>query len=99
AHVYYDPVSSRDRAARLRDHVAAAFPGVTLGRWHDTPANSYKPQFLQAPILTSPNSYKPQFLQAPILTSPNSYKPQFLQAPILTSPMREVLMPLLFESG
>src|SRR5215468_12554741 len=26
AHVYYDPVSSRDRAARLREHVAAAFP-------------------------------------------------------------------------
>ena len=35
AHVYYDPASSRDRAARLRERVAAAFPDATLGRWHD----------------------------------------------------------------
>ena len=30
-----DPASSRDRAARLRERVAAAFPEATLGRWHD----------------------------------------------------------------
>jgi DOPA 4,5-dioxygenase len=35
AHIYYDPASSRDRAARLRERVAAAFPEATLGRWHD----------------------------------------------------------------
>jgi aromatic ring-cleaving dioxygenase len=35
AHVYYDPASSRDRAARLRERVAAAFPEARLGRWHD----------------------------------------------------------------
>jgi aromatic ring-cleaving dioxygenase len=35
AHVYYDPLSSRDQAARLREQVAAAFPSATLGRWHD----------------------------------------------------------------
>jgi aromatic ring-cleaving dioxygenase len=35
AHVYYDPASPRDRAARLRERVAAAFPEATLGRWHD----------------------------------------------------------------
>ena len=35
AHVYYDPASSRDCAARLRERVAAAFPEATLGRWHD----------------------------------------------------------------
>src|ERR1700758_3317037 len=35
AHVYYDPASTRDRAARLRERVAAAFPAATLGRWHD----------------------------------------------------------------
>ena len=34
-HVYYDPASSRDRAERLRERVAAAFPQATLGRWHD----------------------------------------------------------------
>jgi len=35
AHVYYDPASSRDRAARLRDRIAEKFPDATLGRWHD----------------------------------------------------------------
>ena len=35
AHVYYDPVTSRDRAERLRTRVAAEFPQATLGRWHD----------------------------------------------------------------
>jgi aromatic ring-cleaving dioxygenase len=35
AHIYYDPASTRDRAARLRERVAAAFPEATLGRWHD----------------------------------------------------------------
>jgi aromatic ring-cleaving dioxygenase len=34
AHIYYDP-ASRDRAARLRERVAAAFPRATIGRWHD----------------------------------------------------------------
>jgi DOPA 4,5-dioxygenase len=35
AHIYYDPKATRERAARLRDRVAAAFPEATLGRWHD----------------------------------------------------------------
>jgi aromatic ring-cleaving dioxygenase len=35
AHIYYDPQSSRERAARLREGVAAAFTAATLGRWHD----------------------------------------------------------------
>src|SRR5207247_2766838 len=35
AHIYYDPASTRDRAARLRERVAAASPQATLGRWHD----------------------------------------------------------------
>ena len=35
AHVYYDPASTRERAARLRERVAEAFPKATLGRWHD----------------------------------------------------------------
>jgi aromatic ring-cleaving dioxygenase len=34
AHIYYDP-ATRDRAARLREQVAVAFPAATLGRWHD----------------------------------------------------------------
>src|SRR2546430_17719519 len=35
AHIYYDPATTRDRAARLREHVAAAFPQARVGRWHD----------------------------------------------------------------
>ena len=35
AHIYYDPGSTRDRAERLRQRVAEAFPGAKLGRWHD----------------------------------------------------------------
>jgi aromatic ring-cleaving dioxygenase len=35
AHVYYDPETTRHRAERLRTRVAAEFPRVKLGRWHD----------------------------------------------------------------
>jgi aromatic ring-cleaving dioxygenase len=35
AHVYYDPASTRDRAAQLRERVAERFPQAVLGRWHD----------------------------------------------------------------
>ena len=35
AHVYYDPATSRGRAERLRQRVAAEFPAARLGRWHD----------------------------------------------------------------
>ena len=35
AHIYYDPATSRGRAERLRQRVAAEFPAATLGRWHD----------------------------------------------------------------
>jgi DOPA 4,5-dioxygenase len=35
AHIYYDPATSRRRAERLRERVAAEFPSARLGRWHD----------------------------------------------------------------
>jgi len=35
AHVYYDPTSTRDRAARLREWVEERF-AVQMGRWHDS---------------------------------------------------------------
>ena len=35
AHIYYDPATSRRRAERLRERVAAVFPQAKLGRWHD----------------------------------------------------------------
>jgi DOPA 4,5-dioxygenase len=47
AHIYYDPVSSRDRAQRLRERVAAAFPEATLGRWHDAPIGPHPQSMYQ----------------------------------------------------
>jgi aromatic ring-cleaving dioxygenase len=47
AHIYYDPVSSRERAARLRERVAAAFPDATLGRWHDEPVGPHPQSMYQ----------------------------------------------------
>jgi DOPA 4,5-dioxygenase len=41
AHVYYDPAGSRDRAAVVRERVAATFPDVRLGRWHDRPVGPH----------------------------------------------------------
>src|SRR5437660_11877509 len=35
AHIYYDPAATRDRAALLRERVAAMFPDARIGRWHD----------------------------------------------------------------
>jgi len=39
AHVYYDP-ATRERAARLRDEMAARL-AVRLGRWHDAPVGPH----------------------------------------------------------
>ena len=47
AHIYYDPASSRDRATRLRERVAAAFPDATLGRWHDAPVGPHPQSMYQ----------------------------------------------------
>lgn len=41
AHIYYDPASTRDVAARLREGIAAAFPEAQLGRWHDVPVGPH----------------------------------------------------------
>ena len=35
AHIYYDPATTRDKAARLRERVVATFPEAVVGRWHD----------------------------------------------------------------
>jgi aromatic ring-cleaving dioxygenase len=35
AHIYYDPATSRGRAERVREAVAAQFPQARVGRWHD----------------------------------------------------------------
>ena len=41
AHVYYDPATNRDRAALVRECVAAAFPDVRLGNWHERPVGPH----------------------------------------------------------
>ncbi len=35
AHIYYDPITTKDTAAKLRAHVEQAFPETIVGRWHD----------------------------------------------------------------
>ncbi len=47
AHIYYDPGSSRGRAERLRERVAAAFPEARLGRWHDVPVGPHPQSMYQ----------------------------------------------------
>ena len=41
AHIYYDPATTRDVAARVRDGLGAAFPQATLGNWHDEPVGPH----------------------------------------------------------
>jgi DOPA 4,5-dioxygenase len=54
AHVYFDPDSaeSRERAALVRDRVAAAFPGARLGRWHDRPVGPHTRAMYQIAFAT-----------------------------------------------
>jgi aromatic ring-cleaving dioxygenase len=35
AHIYYDPETTKENAALLRERVAEAFPKAVIGRWHD----------------------------------------------------------------
>jgi aromatic ring-cleaving dioxygenase len=37
AHIYYDPETTREPAARVREQIGASFPTAQLGRWHDVP--------------------------------------------------------------
>jgi DOPA 4,5-dioxygenase len=49
AHVYYDP-DTRDRAAQIRDALAAQFD-VRLGRWHDQPVGPHPISMYQVVFL------------------------------------------------
>ncbi|MBX6374247.1 MAG: DOPA 4,5-dioxygenase family protein [Acetobacteraceae bacterium] len=41
AHVYYEPATTRERAAWLRAEVGQRFPAAVLGRWHDVPVGPH----------------------------------------------------------
>jgi DOPA 4,5-dioxygenase len=41
AHIYYDPATTRAEAEQVRERIAAAFPEVLLGRWHDVPVGPH----------------------------------------------------------
>ena len=59
AHVYYDPASTRERAERLRERVAAAFPLARLGRWHDALVGPHPRSMFQ---IAFPATMLPDFL-------------------------------------
>jgi aromatic ring-cleaving dioxygenase len=46
AHVYYD-AATRERAERLRELIAVAFPAARLGRWHDAPVGPHAQAMFQ----------------------------------------------------
>jgi hypothetical protein len=50
AHIYYDPVLTRDSPALLRERVAAAFPAATLGSWHDAPVGPHPNRCIKLPF-------------------------------------------------
>jgi aromatic ring-cleaving dioxygenase len=41
AHIYYDPATTRDRAARVRGWMEERFPAARMGRWHDVPVGPH----------------------------------------------------------
>ena len=41
AHIYYDPQATRGDAARLREAIAAGFPTMRIGSWHDEPVGPH----------------------------------------------------------
>ena len=48
AHIYYDPKTTRDAAARVRAGLAAGGFNVQLGSWHDEPVGPHLDAMYQA---------------------------------------------------
>jgi len=55
AHIYYDPTATRSQAERLRAQMAARFPGLQIGSWHDSPVGPHTRAMFQ--ILFGPNDF------------------------------------------
>jgi DOPA 4,5-dioxygenase len=51
AHVYYDPATSRDAAATLRQQIGERF-SVQFGRWHDVPVGPHTAAMYQVAFAT-----------------------------------------------
>ncbi len=57
AHIYFDPATTRDAAAAVREGIAQAFPAARLGNWHEVPVGPHTRamyQVLFAPDLLAP---------------------------------------------
>ena len=54
AHVYYDPLATRAKAAELRDRMGERF-SVTLGRWHDVKVGPHDQAMYQ--VAFAPNIF------------------------------------------
>ena len=52
AHIYYDPATTREKAARLREHMAARFPDAVIGSWHDQPVGPHTEAMYQVAFAT-----------------------------------------------
>ncbi len=55
AHIYYDPATTRSQAERLRAQLANRFPGLQIGRWHDSPVGPHTRAMFQ--ILFGPEYF------------------------------------------
>ncbi len=80
AHVYYDPASSKDRAAMLREAIGERF-AVQLGRWHDGPVGPHPQAMYQVvfapdvfPVLVPWLALNRQGLT--VLVHPNTDRPR-----------------------
>jgi aromatic ring-cleaving dioxygenase len=51
AHIYYDPATSRDKAAVVRQQMESIFPDARFGRWHDVPVGPH-PQAMYQVVFT-----------------------------------------------
>ena len=52
AHIYYDPATTREKAARLRRGIEVRFPDAVVGRWHDEHVGPHLQSMFQVAFAT-----------------------------------------------